>query len=96
MIVSDNGLPEIESDYDSECRAILFTHMKKSLKAYAHMTTDVVHGDCRALFNAVVLQQHPEPRQLLVSFRQLAMYEKNGSTAIPMTYSTHSTPSISP
>jgi hypothetical protein len=54
VTVGEHGLPEIESD-DSECRAILFTHMKKSLKAYAHMTRDVVHGDCRALFNAVVL-----------------------------------------
>jgi hypothetical protein len=57
VAVGENGLPEIESDYDSECRTILFTHMKKSLKAYAHMTRDVVHGDCRALFNTVVLQR---------------------------------------
>ena len=54
--------------------------MKKSLKTYAHMTKDVVHGDCRALFNAVVLQLHPEPRQLLVScFRQLVKHEKTAA-----------------
>ena len=49
--------------------------MKKSL------TKNVVHGDCRALFNAVVLQQHPEPRQLLVScFNQLVEHKKAMST----------------
>ncbi len=80
VTVGDDGQLEIESEYDSESRTILFTHMKKSLKTYAHMTKDVVYGDCRALFNAVVLQQHPEPRQLLVScFRQLVKHEKTVS-----------------
>ena len=80
VTVGDDDQPEIESDYDSECRTILFTHMKKSLKTYAHMTKDVVHGDCRALFNAVVLQHNPEPRQLLVScFRQLVKHEKTAA-----------------
>ena len=79
--LGDDRLPAIESEYDSACRTFLFTHMKKSLKAYAHMTKDVVHGDCRALFNAVVLQQHPEPRQLLVScFNQLVEHKKTMST----------------
>ncbi len=50
--------------------------MKKSLKAYTYMTRDVVHGDCRALFSAVV-QATSEPHQLLVScFRQLVKHEK--------------------
>jgi hypothetical protein len=54
--------------------------MKKSLKAYAHMTKDVVHGDCRALFNAVILQNNPEPRQLLVRcFQQLVKHEKTAA-----------------
>ncbi len=44
VTVGDDGQPDIESDYDSECRTILFTHMKKSLETYAHMTKDVVHG----------------------------------------------------
>ena len=37
--VGDDNQPEIESDYDSEAegRTILFTHMKKSLKTYAHI-----------------------------------------------------------
>jgi hypothetical protein len=81
VTLGDDQLPAIESEYDSACRTFLFTHMKKSLKAYAHMTKDVVHGDCRALFNAVVLQQHPEPRQLLVScFNQLVEHKKTTST----------------
>jgi len=80
VTVGDNDLPEIESEYDSECRTILFTHMKKSLKAYAHMTKDVVHGDCRALFNAVVLLNNPEPHQLLVRcFKQLVKHEKTAA-----------------
>ncbi len=41
----DNNL-EIESEYDSEYHTVLFTHMKKSLKAFAHMTKDVVHLCC--------------------------------------------------
>jgi hypothetical protein len=80
VTVGENNLPEIESEYDSECRTILFTHMKKSLnlKAYAHMTKDVVHDDCRAL--AVVLQNNPEPRQLPVScFKQLVKHEKTAA-----------------
>ena len=81
VALGDDSLPAIESEYDSACRTFLFTHMKKSLKAYAHMTKNVVHGDCRALFNAVVLQQHPEPRQLLVScFNQLVEHKKTLST----------------
>jgi hypothetical protein len=80
VTVGENNLPDIENDYDSECRTILFTHMKKSLKAYAHMTKDVVHGDCRALFNAVILQNNPEPRQLLVRcFQQLVKHEKTAA-----------------
>jgi hypothetical protein len=80
VTVGVDNQPELESDYDSECRTILFTHMKKSLKTYAHMTKDVVHGDCRALFNAVVLQHNPEPRQLLVScFDQLVKHVKTAS-----------------
>ena len=80
VTVGENNLPDIENEYDSECRTILFTHMKKSLKAYAHMTKDVVHGDCRALFNAVILQNNPEPRQLLVRcFQQLVKHEKTAA-----------------
>ncbi len=34
-------------------------------------------GNCRSLFNAVVLQQHPEPHQLLVHcFKHLVKHEK--------------------
>jgi hypothetical protein len=74
VTVGEHGQPEIESDCDSECRTILFTHMNQK--------KDVVHGDCRALFNAVVLQLHPESRQLLVNcFRQLVKHEKTASQA---------------
>ncbi len=65
VTVGEDNNPEIESEYGSECRTILFTHMKKSLKAYAHMTKDVVHGDCRALFNAKQPRTAPTPCALL-------------------------------
>ena len=37
VALGEDRLPAIESEYDSACRTFLFTHMKKSLKAYAHI-----------------------------------------------------------